>query len=303
MVGMFTPKPIARRPALLLVLLIVLLSACSSSPTPEITSTATAEAETPTPTAAQPTPVPVPAAARVNGEPIPLAWFESEVARYLAARSGEENAEEAPDAQEVVLNDLIDQVLLAQGAREAGIEISDQAVQERLDELAQSVDLSAWMADWGYTEEEFRYALQLQMLAAAQRDVIIEEVPEAAEQVELRQVFAYTEGGAEDALISLNSGRDFEEVAFIYDPVTGGYLGWVPRGYLLIPALDDAAFNLEVGAYSAIIESDVGYHIVMVLDRMERPLAADARLALQRQALLGWLEAQREMSSIEVEID
>jgi parvulin-like peptidyl-prolyl isomerase len=141
------------------------------------------------------------------------------------------------------------------------------------------------------------------MLAADQRNRILESLPETVEQVELRQVFAYTAEGAEDALVSLNSGREFEEVAFIYDNVTGGYLGWVPRGYLLIPALEDAAFSLEEGAYSEIIESEIGYHIVKVLDREERPLTTDARLVLQRQAVHDWLAEQREMSTIGVLID
>jgi len=301
--GMFTLKHPAHRLALRQVVLIVLLlSACSSTPTPGVTPSPTVETVTAEPTAAEPTPEPEPAAAVVNGERIPLAWYQSEVARYLIAKGEEETLEET-QAEEIVLNDLIDQVLLAQGAREAGIEISDQAIQEKLEEISSSVDLPAWMSEWGYTEEDLQYALGLQILAAEQRSRITESIPEVAEQVELRQVFAYTAAGADDALISLNSGRDFEEVAFVYDPVTGGYLGWVPRGYLLIAALEDAAFDLDVGAYSEIIESDIGYHIVRVLDRAERPLATDARLELQRQAVRGWLAEQRETSTIEVLID
>ena len=303
MEGMLSPKHFFRQPALWLIVLIVLLSACSSAPAPGETPTLTEAVETPTPTAGEPTPVPEPAAAIVNGGRIPLAWFQSEVARFRLTREGAEDSSELTDVEAIVLEDLVDQVLLAQGAREAGVEVSDQAVQDKLDEISSSVDLSAWMTEWGYTDEELRYALRLQLLAADQRDRIVEAVPETAEQVELRQVFAYTEAGAENALLSLNSGRDFEEVAFEYDPITGGYLGWVPRGYLLIPALEEAAFNLEVGAYSAIIDSEIGYHIVKVLGREERPLTKDARLVLQRQAVGEWLAEQREVSTIEVLID
>ena len=297
---MFTSKQKYWQPAFWLLGLFLFFSACSATPTAEVTPSATVAAPTQTPTPAEPTTIPEPAAAVVNGERIPLAWFQSEVSRYLLAQDGAETPVGEAEAEDIVLTDLIDQVLLAQAATEAGTEITDQALQKKLEDMSGDVDLAAWMSEWGYTEEELRTALRLQMLAADQRDQIIETVPEVAEQVELRQVFAYTEEGAEDALVSLNSGRDFEEVAFIYDPITGGYLGWVPRGYLLIPELEEAAFNLEVGAYSEIVDSEIGYHIVKVLDREERPLTADARLALQRQALHNWLAEQREVSNIEV---
>lgn len=300
---MFTSKHQLRRPTVWLLGFIFLLSACSSAPTLEVTPTQTVRLPSETPTPAAPTPTFEPAAALVNGERIPLAWFQSEVSRYLIAQEGAEEPVGDEEAKEIILNDLIDQFLLASAARQAGVEITDQALQEKLEEVSGEVDLAAWMSEWGYTEEELRYALRLQMLAAEQRERIIETIPDVVEQVELRQVFAYTEDGAEDALVSLNSGRDFEEVAFTYDPVTGGYLGWIPRGYLLIPELEEVAFNLEVGAHSEIIDSEIGYHIVKVLDREERQLTTDARLVLQRGALHTWLAEQREKSTIEVLID
>ncbi len=213
----------------------------------------------------------------VNGEQVSLAWFESEVS-LLTCQKFREVAENETTARETVLNDIIDQVLLAQGALTVGYSLSDADVQARLDELAADVDLPAWMAQWGYTEEDLFQSLKLQLLADYQKKQIIGSIPESLEQVELRQVFAYTETGARNAQVSLNSGRDFEEVAFTYDPTSGGYLGWVPRGYLLIPALEEVAFDLQVGEYSDVIEAEIGYHILMVLDQAERPLTSDTRL-------------------------
>ncbi len=287
-------------------LTIFVLSACTNGGTPEVDETASPTMQESTSTAIPQTPsaTPPPAAAIVNGERIPLAFFESEVQRYLIAQEASgQMIEDDAAAREVVLNDLIDQVLLAQGARAAGITITDAEVQTRLDELASEVDLAAWMAEWGYSDVELFDSLKLQMEAASQRDRIAAEIPDMVEQVELRQVFAYTEEGANSARVSLNSGRDFEEVALVYDPVTGGYLGWVPRGYLLIPAVETAAFDLQVGEHSEIIESEIGFHIVMVLDRAERALSQDAKLTLQRKALQDWVADQRGIATIEVLID
>jgi len=301
---MLTTQTRLQQRLLWLVLLVILLAACSNgiTLTPGISPTADIPIMTPTP--AQPTPTSVPAAAIVNGERIPLTWFESEVDRYVLAQESLGNPiEDEAAAREIVLNDLVDQMLLAQGAREAGASVSDEEVQARIDSLESEVDLIVWMAQWGYSKEDLFQSLKLQILASFQRDFIVESVPEIAEQVRLQQVFAYTETGADNALVSLNSGTTFEEVAFLYDPVAGGHLGWVPRGYLLIPAVEEAAFNFPVGTYSDIIESEIGYHIVLVIDREERPLTNDARLTLQRQALQAWVADRRTSSTIEVLID
>jgi len=282
------------------VLLVFVLLACEPVPTTIKTETQPTMTLSPSSTPEPATPTAVPAAFFVNGEGVPLAWFESEVARYLIAQENlGETVDDQAIAREVVRNDIIDLVLLAQGARAGGYSVSDEDVQERMDELAMDVDLPTWMTQWGYTEEDLFQSLRLQLQADLQKKQIIEGIPESVEQVELQQVFAFTETGARNALVSLNSGRDFDEVALTYDPTTGGYLGWAPRGYLLIPALEEVAFTLPVGEFSEVIESEIGFHILLVLDRAERPLTSDARMTLQRSALHAWLDQQRDQATIE----
>jgi peptidyl-prolyl cis-trans isomerase C len=299
-------KTIIPKPVFWLLFLTLIISSCSQpiETPPVVEDTPSPTLPTFTPTSEEPTDIPLPAAAVVNGEVIPLTWFEREVERFLYAQSDAENGDiDERIAREIVLNDLIDQFLLAQAAREAGKMISDEDVRERLDSLAEEVALEAWMTTWGYTMEELQESLRLQMLVAYQRDKIAESVPDLVEQVELRQVFAFTEAGANRALLNLNSGADFVDLAYEFNPDTGGYLGWVPRGYLLIPAVEEAVFDQPVGTYTEIIESEIGYHIVLVINREERSLTADARLTLARQALKVWLEDQRAASMIEVMVE
>lgn len=306
MEGMQALKTITHKPISWLILLAILFTGCIpiTETAPIIVDTPSPEIPTITPTSEPPTPTPLPAAAVVNGETIPLEWFDEEVDRYLLAQDtlGNTNVDEA-FAHELVLNDLIDQFLLAQGAREARADFTEADVQARLDRLAEDVDVASWMSQWGYSSETLIETLGRQMLVAYQRDLIVQSVPDSVDQVELRQVFAFTEAGSNRALVSLNSGTPFENVAYEFNPDTGGYLGWVPRGYLLIPAVEEAVFNQPVGTYTGIIESDIGYHIVLVIDREERPLSSDARLTLERQALYRWLEEKRENSTIEVLVD
>jgi len=297
--------PSIQKPFFWLLLLVVLLSACSTqtaTPTAVVTPSVTLSPTSTIPD--EPTATLVPAAAIVNGERISLAWLEEELHRYLIAQEamGEVDVDEAA-ARAIVLSDLIDQVLLAQGAREAGASISDVEVQSRLDALAMDVDLEVWMMEWGYTRETLFELLKLQVLVAYQRDLIVDAIPEELDQIEVQQIFAFTEAGADRALLRLNSGTAFEDVAFEFSPDTGGYLGWVPRGYLLIPAVEEAVFNQPVGTYTDVIESDIGYHIILVIDRNVQPLSLDARLTLQRQALHQWLIDRRTESTIEVLVD
>ena len=301
---MFALKKIISQPVFWLLLLLLFVTGCAQPSTPDA-DTQTPVAPTVIVTPEAPTATLVPAAAIVNGETLPLDWFERELAHYQLAQeaAGEPLDEDLETARQSVLDDLIDQFLLAQAALEGGMQVEDDEVQARMDALGEDVDLEAWMTTWGYTREGLIDSFRWQILAGKQRALILDAVLKEALQVELQQVFAYTQTGAREAIGRLNAGVDFEEVAFLYDPATGGYLGWVPEGYLLIPAVEQAAFSLPVGEYSEIIESEIGYHILKVLAREERPLSSDALLTLQRKALQDWLAEKRESSLIEVLID
>lgn len=131
------------------------------------------------------------------------------------------------------------------------------------------------------------------------RDKIVAEVPSTAEQVHVQQILLYNQDKAQSFLTQLNGGADFDELALSADPLTRGDLGWVPRGYLLDQRIEDAAFSLSVGGHSDVITTDVGFHIVRILERdPARPLSPDAYLALQELTLKKWVEEQREQADI-----
>ena len=134
----------------------------------------------------------------MNGESIPLGYYQNEVLRY---REGLPAGEAEPSEEEVrqaVLDYLVDQQLLSQAAREAGFSASATDVQTRVDELVAKLGsggaLTNWMETNHYDDAEFRLALGLGAEAAWQRDKIIAEVPQAVEQVRARQIFAKTAG-------------------------------------------------------------------------------------------------------------
>lgn len=258
----------------------------------------------PTPTPAPPTATPPPLAAIVNNEFITQAEFEAELDRYRSAQQALGRAVSDGEAGQTVLEDLVAQVLLSQAARAEGFDLTEGMLRAREEALAAQIGgeaaLSQWKSDHHYTDESFHLALKRAVEAAWMRDKIIADVPETAEQVHIRQILTYNQETADRVLQQLNSGADFDELALLYDPNTRGELGWVPRGYLLDAGVEEAAFSLEVGAYSEVIQTPAGFHILTVLERDPRhPLSPDALLTMQEQALQAWLQNRREQSDID----
>lgn len=279
------------------------LAACNAplrTPTPAATLTPSAT-PTSTPTPFPPSPTPVPLAARVNYEDLSLAEYQAEMARYQAAFG----TNLATDWQKHVLDDLIDQILLAQAARQQGYVLNEQDLQARIDDLVQQIGSSQALSDWmtaqGYSEEEFRLTLERSMAAAWMSDQITETVPWTADQVHARQILLYNSTDANNILFQLNNGADFTTLAFKYEPATGGDLGWFPKGYLTQPVLEEAAFRLDPGKYSDVIETPLGYHILLVMERdPQHLLTSDARMTLQEKVLSKWLAEHRSQSDIQI---
>jgi peptidyl-prolyl cis-trans isomerase C len=239
----------------------------------------------------------------VNGEYITLVEFQAELQRYKTAQQGLGKTVTDEDANKTVLEDLIAQVLLAQAARDAGFSLTEADLQSRIDALAAQVGgadaLSKWQSEHGYDKASFHLALKRAAESAWMRDKIIADVSDLAEQVHVQQILTYNEQDALAVLDQLKAGKDFNELAITYDPVTGGELGWVPRGYLLDPKADEAVFALQVGAYTDIIATDAGFHIFKAIAREpNHPLSPDALLLLQEQAIKNWLAQHREQSEI-----
>jgi parvulin-like peptidyl-prolyl isomerase len=259
----------------------------------------------PTPTAtsvpatATITPTPVPLAATINGEPLTLAEFQAELSLARSAAG----MDLAPEEQARVLEDLVERVLLAQGALESGFEIDAAELQERItaleNQLGGAEALQAWINASGYTEPEFRAALRREALAAWMRDQVAAAVPQTAEQVHARQILVSSPEEADRVLANLQAGVDFAVLAEDYDPIQGGDLGWFPQGYLPFEAVEAAAFALQPGEFSQAVQTVLGLHIVQVVERdPQRPLEPDARLALQQQAVSRWVAERRSQSEI-----
>lgn len=259
---------------------------------PAAVATNTPIPPTPTPTA--------PLAALVNGEPLFLADYEKELARYEAAQS----TGPVGDYRQQVLNALIERQLILQAAAAAGVTVTPELIDQRLAETRAGFEAGAYEAflqtnQW--TEEEFRETLAAEIVTAEMIARVTADVPLTMEQVRASYIQMDDAALAQSVLDRARAGDDF---AFLAEQnsvdrvtgVNGGDLGFFPPGGLLVPELEEAAFALQPGEISDLIavpqqDGTTVYYIVQVTERdPNRELATDSRLQLLQATFEAWLD-------------
>ncbi|MCJ7529699.1 MAG: peptidylprolyl isomerase [Anaerolineales bacterium] len=305
-------------------ILVALLAACrgnTGTALPAGTTASPGAGTTSIVVTATPSVTSVPLAALVNGQGITLAEYEAELLRFQQAAS--EYAAGTPAANPTsseadkkrLLDDLVDQVLLAQGAAEqhplepdsaeSGLLWDKTAVEERLAKLNEQASGTQAFQDWlaanYYSAEDFKITLSRAIAAAWMRDQIIAVVPTSGEQIHARQIMLYNAGEANNVLARLQAGEKFEDLAAQYDPVGLGELGWFPKGYLLEPELEAVVFALQPEEYTQLLQTRLGYHIIQVVEREpQRPFDPDALLTLQMKAVQDWLATRHSQGKIKI---
>jgi parvulin-like peptidyl-prolyl isomerase len=254
-----------------------------------------------------PTETAVPLAALVNEEPITLEEYQSELARYQDSR-GTDLATDT-DSSAIVIRALIERHLLMQGARSFGLNIEENDLVLKLEQLiaemgGQEIYLH-WLEQNHYTSTSFEQALMDDMLATIMVEKILSNVPQSEIHANALHILVASQAEAERLRQEILAGADFAELAVLYSMdlstrPAGGDLGWFARGTLTMPSVEEAIFQLEPGGLSDVIASELGYHIVQLIQLEERALSYDALIRRQEQAVKHWLEEKWEQAEIEI---
>lgn len=131
--------------------------------------------------------------------------------------------------------------------------------------------LQDYLNQTGYTLEQARRNAESELYEEKMRQVIGEEVPAVQEQIHVRHIVFKNEEDARAGLQQLQGGTPFETLAAqqSQDEATkdkGGDLGWLPRLGRDI-AFDEAAFALQPGQLSDVVQTASGWEIIQVLER------------------------------------
>jgi peptidyl-prolyl cis-trans isomerase C len=250
-----------------------------------------------------PTPTPnEPLAALVNGKiRITLAELDKAVNRQLEARKaiGDAVPADLNAFRETVLMSLIQQALIEEAAAIQGIVVTDAEVEKEFQDYITAAGgkekLLALITADRMTEEEWRKGLRSALITNRMRDIVTQGIGTTAEMVRARHILVGDAQTANSLLNQLQRGGDFAKLASQYSldqttKLAGGELGWFPRGQLLQKTVEEAAFALQPNQTSAPVKSELGYHLIQVLERGQRPLDPATRARLQEATFEAWLQ-------------
>jgi len=305
---------------LILLSLLVLLTACDDTATPTASASVnpgirvTINGPTPTPI---PTSTPVPTlAARVNGSDITLEKFNVELRRYVQSQpnapafDSADGQQLAAQLKDTVLDMMIEQALIAQEAARDNVVITEKQIDQELsvtkDKAGGDSKFQAWLMANQQTEQDAREQIRLDLLTNALTAKVLVQLPRTAEYVHAFHIVVATEAEAEQIQAQLNNGTNFEALAASksIDESTradGGDLDWFSRGAgsVLWTEVEDAAFALQPSDISPIIQSPIGFHIMKLVARENRPLTEADTAYLQQNALRQWMERLKTTAKIE----
>jgi len=248
--------------------------------------------------------------ATVNGEDITWAEYEPELRRTLYGVTLQygvdwnqaENIAMLATAQDQILQSVVELTLLRQLAAKEGIEVSEADLQALLEEQKASILNSGQFSSWDQFKEQYGvsdeyFSRLVEDTELAQRLSEAHAPDREVEQVHARHILVADEETGKQVLARLNAGEDWAALAKELSQDTSnkdnaGDLGWFPRG-AMVAAFEEAAFSLEPGKTSDLIQTDYGYHIIQVLEKGMREMDDTAYNTAVQTAFGKWLEEQQ----------
>lgn len=206
-----------------------------------------------------------------------------------------------------IVSQFVDQTLLREAAEAADIAVTDEEVEKYLEELrsyfAEGEGLEARMAAQGISMDDLREDIVADMKIRSLLENMTDAVEKAGEEelkeyyeenkeqfqvpasVSARHILIQVEKDADDE--TKTSARQdladirakivagdmtFEEAAKEHSScpssARGGDLGQFSRGQM-VPPFEEAAFAQPIGEVGEIVETDFGYHLILVENREE----------------------------------
>lgn len=243
----------------------------------------------------------------VNGTDISQTDFDKEVGRYeqqMAMMGQTPNPQQLAEIKDKVLNGLIDRELLYQESQKEGLKASKSEVDERISALKQRFpseeEFKKTIEKLGLNEAGLRSQFEKELAIKALLDKkfagkvtvtdqemkkFYDENPDyfkTPERVRASHILVKVEPNAseadkakarqkiEDVQKKVKKGEDFAALAKQYSDcpssAKGGDLDYFQRGQMVGP-FQDAAFAMNVGEVSDIVETQFGYHLIKVTDK------------------------------------
>jgi parvulin-like peptidyl-prolyl isomerase len=234
----------------------------------------------------------LPPLAVVNGEPIAqqdllAARRAQALPLSLSAQAALSPAADGALDDAALLDQLIDECLMLQRARELKLEPPEGLISQEEQEARGGMEPAAWsalLADQGLSDRDFTAQLERRwLLQAVAQSEVYDKVPvsdrelrdyywehlgefKRKERRRLLMISCTSLSEAQKAQQELGLGEPFGAVGKLYgkgpEAAQGGDLGWVTASDLPT-GLAKAAFGLKVGRISGIVRSAYGWHLIL----------------------------------------
>lgn len=198
-----------------------------------------------------------------------------------------------------ILEQFATDMVLMQAAQAEGLEVDNDAVDAQMEAIKASVPeeatLDVMLAQAGFNSEE-----QLRTLIS-ESDIMTRFIEKIREDIEVddetiqsfyeennqefvrpeevcaRHILVETEEEANALVSELADGKDFAELAAERSTgpsaSSGGDLGCFSKGRM-VPSFEEAAFAAELNQPTEPVQSDFGYHVILVYERNEEGMIA-----------------------------
>ncbi|MCM8811994.1 MAG: peptidylprolyl isomerase [Candidatus Omnitrophica bacterium] len=216
-------------------------------------------------------------AAVVNGQVITQQQVDDRMARlnpaYKRALGGDKRR---------LLEEMIMETILLQEAKRRGLE-RDQTVDQLVREARRQILLGRLLEIVREGQKKEVSDEEIAQAYEAGKETFVEPETYRASHILVR-----TQEEAQKVLDRLKAGESFtklaEEVSIDPSKARGGDVGYFSKGQL-IPEFETAVENLKIGDYSGIVQTQLGYHVIMLTERkIARQLPLDeVKDQIQRQ--------------------
>ena len=257
-------------------------------------------------------------AAKVNGEVVKKSELDAQVAKlkeqYPNMFDGADGEGRLLDFKQRLLDNMINQVLIKQAAKDKGITVTEKEIDEKIDELKAGFESEeqfvSVMQQSGMDIDTLREQIREQLINEQIVATLVEET-----KVSDAEIKEYYEGNtsnfaeqaavhaahilfdaddkatAEKVLAEVKTGGNFGALAKEYSKdaasaANGGDLGWPTSAY--VPEFQAAAEKLLPGQISDLVQSQYGYHIIKLIEKREnRQKTLDEVKSQIEQIILG----------------
>lgn len=229
--------------------------------------------------------IPYPAE-KVNGSWIKYSTYLFEVnsiKHYYQSQSTEENqqaidfnSEEGKQRlkqlKEQVLDQLQQEAIVRQIAKDQKVTVSSKEVKEQIDQITKSAGGEEKVDEvltkfYGWDKKDLEKKIRYQLLKQKTSEKLQND----------EAINAQAKAKADEALKEVKAGGDFAELAKKYSQdssaANGGDLGFFSKGQM-VPEFEKVAFELQAGQTSELVKTKYGYHIIKVNEKKDDQVRA-----------------------------